>query len=149
MTEETARQKFRKKNRDKRRNYLSEKVNQNDLMSKKHKKVYTVLNYIDHQLILIFTVSGWVSISAFALAGIHIGITSSEIELKICVITEGFKTYKLLIKKKQKKHDKIVLLAKSKPNSVEVLTSKVLIDEFALTNNVLKEFYQIKEENWL
>ena len=30
--------------------------------------------------------------------------------------------------KKKKKHDKIVLLAKSKLNSIEVLISKVLID---------------------
>ena len=140
------RQKFRKKNIDKRRNYLSEKINQNDLMRRKNKNVYTVLDYIEYQLILIFTVSGCVSISAFALAGIHIGITSSEIELTICLITAGIKKYKSIIKKEKKKHDKIVLLAKSKLNSVEVLTSKALIDEFALTNDVLKEFYHMKEE---
>ena len=99
------------------------------------------MNYIEHQLILIFPVSGCVSISAFALAGIHIGITSSEIELKICVITAGIKKYQPIIKKEKKKHDKIALLAKSRLNSVEVLTSKALIDEFALTNDVLKEFY--------
>ena len=147
MTEENMRQKVRKKNIDKRRNYLSEKINQNDLMSKKHKKVYTVLNYIEHQLFSIFTVSGYVSISAFALAGIHIGITSSEIEIKICVITAGIKKYKSIIKTEKKKHDKIVLLAKSKLNRVQVLTSKALTDDFALTNNVLKEFYHMKEEN--
>ena len=138
MTKKNMRQKLRKKNIDKRRNCLSEKINQNDLMSKKHKNVYTALNYTEHQLSLIFTVRGCISMSAFALAGIHIGITSSEIELKICVITEGFKRYKLIIKKKQKKHDKIVSLAKSKLNNVEVLTSNALIDEFAWTNDVLK-----------
>ena len=147
MTEENMRQKVRKKNMDKRRNYLSEKINQNDLMSKKHKKVYTVLNCIEHQLFFIFTVSGYVSISAFALAGIHIGIISSVIEIKICVITAGIKKYKSIIKTEKKKHDKIVLLAKSKLNRVEALTSKALIDDFALTNNVLKEFYHMKEEN--
>ena len=152
MTEENMRQKFRKKNIDNRRNYLSEKINQNDLMSKKHKKVYTPLNYTEHQLSLIFTVRGFVSMSGFALAGIHIGITSSEIELKICVITAGIKKYKSIIKKKRKKHDKIVLLAKSKLNSTEVLVFKVLInsnnshDEFVLINNVLNEFDDIKEE---
>ena len=57
-------------------------------MSKKHKKVYRVLNYIGHLLVLISTVSGCVSISAFAfLARMPIGITSSVIGLKICVIT--------------------------------------------------------------
>ena len=99
------------------------------------------MNHIEHKLILIFPVSGRVSISAFALAGIHIGITSSEIELTICVITAGMKKYQPIIKKEKKKHDKIALLAKSRLNSVEVLTSKALIDEFALTNDVLKEFY--------
>ena len=140
------RQKFRKKNIDKRRNYLSKKINQNDLMRRKNKNVYTVLDYIEYQLILIFTVSRCVSISAFALAGIHIGITSSEIELTICVITAGIKKYKSIIKKEKKKHDKTVLFTKYKLNSVEVLTSKALIDEFALTNDVLKEFYHMKEE---
>ena len=141
MTEKNLRQKFRKKNIDEKRNYLSEKVIQNDLKSKKHKTVFTVLNYIKHQLIFVFPVSGRVSISAFALAGIHIGITSSEIELTICVITAGIKKYQPIIKKEKKKHDKIALLAKSRLNSVEVLTSKALVDEFALTNDVLKELY--------
>ena len=36
--------------------------------------------------------------------------------------------YKPINKKKKLKHDKIVLLAKSKLNSVEVLISKALID---------------------
>ena len=95
---------------------------------------------------MLFTVSQCLSISAVALAGTHVEITSSAIELKICVITAGIKKYKSIIKKEKKKHDKIVLLAKFKLNSVEVLTSKALIDEFALRNDVLKEFYHMKEE---
>ena len=56
------------------------------------------------------------------------------------------------MKKKKKKHDKIVLLAKSKLNSIEVLISKALIDsnishdELVLINNVLKEYDDIKQE---
>ena len=54
-------------------------------MSKKHKKVCRVLNYIEHSLISIFTITGCVPISAFAsLVGIPIGISSSAIGLKIC-----------------------------------------------------------------
>ena len=65
------------------------------------------------------------SISAFAsLVGIPIGITSSSIGLKICVITAGIKQYKSIIKKKKKKRDKIVVLEKSKLNSIAFLTSK-------------------------
>ena len=54
-------------------------------MSKKHKKVYRVLNYIKHLLILISTVTGYLSISTFpSLVGVPIGITSSAIGVKIC-----------------------------------------------------------------
>ena len=98
-------------------------------MSKKHKKISRVLNYIDHLLVVISTITGWVFISAFAsFVGIPIGITSSATGIKICVITAGIKKYRSIIKKKKKKLDKIVLLAKSKLNSIEVLISKVLID---------------------
>ena len=64
-------------------------------MSKKHKKVCRVLNYIDHSLIVIYTITGCVSFSAFAsLVVIPIGITSSAIGLKICVIAGGIKKCK-------------------------------------------------------
>ena len=122
-------------------------------MSKKHEKVNRVLIYIDHSLIVISTISGCVSISAFAsLFGISIGITSSVIELKVCAITAGIKKCKSMIKKRKKKHDKMVLLGKSKLSSIEVLVSLTLIDsniihdELILINNVLKEFYDTKEE---
>ena len=63
-------------------------------MRKKHKKVCITLNYIQHLLILAFTITECVSISAFAsLVGIPIGITSSAIGLKICSITAGIKKY--------------------------------------------------------
>ena len=115
-------------------------------MSKKHKKVCTTLNYIEHFLIVASIITGCVSNSAFAsLIGIPIGITSSVIGLKICAIVAEIKMYKSITKKKKKKQDKIVLLAKSKLNNVEALISKGLIDsvishdEFVLINNVLKE----------
>ena len=61
-------------------------------MGKKRKKVCRVLNYIEHLLILVSTVTGCVSISAFAsLVGIPVGIANSLVGLKICVITAGIK----------------------------------------------------------
>ena len=50
------------------------------------------------------------------------------------------------------KHDKIVLLAKSKINRIKVLIFKALIhlnishDEYILINNVMKEFHNMKQE---
>ena len=68
------------------------------------------------------------------------------------MLTAAIKKYQSIIKKKKKKDDKIVLSAKTKLNSIEVLISKALIDlnishdEFVLVNNVLKEFDDMKEE---
>ena len=146
-------QEFRLKNINGTRNFLIEEINQNELMCKGHKKVCKTLNYIEHVLILGSTTTGCVSISAFdSLVGICVGIRSSAIGLKFCAITAAIKKYKPIIKKKKKKHNKVVLLAKSKLNSKEVLISKALVDsvishdEFVLINNVLKEHKERKEE---
>ena len=59
---------------------------------------------------------------------------------------------KSIIKKKEKKNDKIVLLAKTKSISIEVLISKALInsnishDEYVLINDALKEYNDMKRE---
>ena len=99
------------------------------MISRKYKQFCTTLHYIEHSLVLASTITGCISISAFgSLLGIPIGITSSAIGLKIFAITTGIKKYKPIIKKKKKKHDSIVLLEKSKSNSIEVLIFKALID---------------------
>ena len=141
MVEENISQESRLKNINKTGNYFLKEIQQNELMSRKHKKVCTTLNYIEHFLILSSIITGCISISAFfSLIGIPRGITSSSIGLKICAITVGTKKYKLIIKKKKKKHDKTVLLAKS--NSIKVLISKVLIDSVVSH----QEYDKIKEE---
>ena len=120
-------------------------------MSRKQKKICTTLNYVELFLILASTVTGCVSISAFAsLLGIPIGITNSVKVLETCGIVAGIEKYQSIITKKKKKHDKIELLARSKLNSIEVLISLIdsntSHDEFVLINNVAKEYVNIKEE---
>ena len=68
--------------------------------------------YSELFLISASTITRCVPISAFAsLVGIPLEITSSAIGLEFCAITAGIKTYKSIIKKNKRKHDKIVLLA--------------------------------------
>ena len=115
------------------------------------KKVFSVLNYIEHLHNLASTVNRCISISAFAsLVGIPILIMSSAVGLKICVITAGNKKYKSRIKKKNNKHDKILLLAKTKLNSIEVITSLINSNirhgKFLLINKMPKEYNDTKEE---
>ena len=76
-------------------------------MSKKHKNVCRVLNYIDYIIIVISAITGYVSFSGFAsLVDIPTGITRFAIGLNICAITTGIKKYKSIINKKKKKHVK-------------------------------------------
>ena len=153
MVEEKISQEFRLKNIDETRNYFLEEIKQNELVSKKHKKVCTTLNYTGHIFNLASTITGCISISVFAsLIGVPIGIKSSAIGLKICAITAGVKKYKSIIKKKKKKHDKIVFIAKYKLKKMKVLISKSLIDsvishdQFVLINDVLKKYNEMKEQ---
>ena len=80
------------------------------------------LNYIENFVNLASTVTGCISISAFAsLDSIPIRNASSAMGLNFFAITAWIKKYKSILKKK--KHDKILLLAKTKLNSIEVLIS--------------------------
>ena len=77
---------------DETRNYFLEEIEQNELISRKHKKICTDLIYIEHFLILASTITGCISISSFAfLLAIPIGITSPAIGLKLCVMLQELK----------------------------------------------------------
>ena len=91
-------------------------------MSEKHKTLCRDLNYFEHFIIFDSALSSCVSISVFAsLIGVFVGIASSAVESKVCAITAEIRMYNSIIKKKKKKHDKMVLLAKTKLNTTEVL----------------------------
>ena len=94
MAQKNISQKFRLKIVGEAGTYFIEETNQNDLMSKKHKKVCTALNYIEDLLISASVATGCVSFSAFAyLVGVPISIRSSAAVLKIYAITAGIKKY--------------------------------------------------------
>ena len=82
-------QEFTLKNIEETRNYFLEEIEQNELMSRKYKKVCETLSFIENFLIL---ASGCVSVSAFASFIVFpLGITSSAIRLKICPIAARMK----------------------------------------------------------
>ena len=92
MLEKTVRREFRLKIMDETRNYFLEEIEQNELISRKHKKICTDLIYIEHFPILASTITGCISISSFAfLLAIPIGITSPAIGLKLSVMLQELK----------------------------------------------------------
>ena len=67
MAEENISQEFRLKNIDETRNYFIEEIKQHESMSKRHKKVFKTLNYIEQFLILASTITGCIQILLFLL----------------------------------------------------------------------------------
>ena len=89
MAKEKISQEFRLNEIDNIRNYFTEEIKQNELISKKNKKICKILNYMKNLVIFASIVNGCVSISAFAsLVGILVDIASSAAAIKICVITK-------------------------------------------------------------
>ena len=100
MTEENRSQIFILKSIDETRTYFIQEINHNDLMSKKYKNVFTVLNYIEQSLILTSTVTRCVSISASAfLVSIPTDISGSAVALKFFAISAGIKKYNSIMNK--------------------------------------------------
>ena len=97
--------------------------------SKKLSKYLTIFDYMDKILIVLSATSSGVSIISFtSIIGVLAGMASTSFTL-IFSITAGIikKLLSTTIKKK-KKHDQILMLAKSKYNSIEALISQALID---------------------
>ena len=85
------------------KNYLLKETKHDELISSNHKKTCSNLNYVEQFFILASTFTGYVSFSPFTLlVDILIGIESSKVTIKICVITSGIKTYKSSFFKKEK-----------------------------------------------
>ena len=126
LTEET---KFRLDKIGKIENYFDEEINQGKLCSKKLNKDLTVFDYIDKILIALSETSGGVSIISFtSVVGAPVGIASASFTLIFSLTTGIIKKLLGTTRNKNKKHDKILMLAKSKLNSVETLISQALID---------------------
>ena len=108
-------------------NYFHQEINQRKSCSKKLNKYVTTFDYIDKILIVLSATTGGVSIISFTtIVGAPVGIASASFTLIFSLSTGITKT--LLNITRKKKHDEILMLAKSKLNSIETLISQALID---------------------
>ena len=97
--------------------------------SKKLSKYVTSFDYIDKVLIVLSATSGWVSIISFTtIVGASVGIASASFTLIFSLTTGIVKELLNITRNKKKKHDKILVLAKSKLNTIETPISQALID---------------------
>ena len=79
-------------------------------------------------IVLNATADGVSNILFTSIAGTPVGIASASLTLIFSLTTEIVKKLLNITRNKKKKHDKILMLAKSKLNSIETLVSQALID---------------------
>ena len=80
-------------------------------------------------LIVLSATSGGVSTISFtSIVGAPVGIASASLTLFFSLTTGIVKKLLNITRNKKKKHDKILMLAKSKLNSIETLISQALTD---------------------
>ena len=110
-------------------NYFYQEINQQKLYSKKLNNYVTIFDYIDKILIILSVTSGGLSIISFtSIIGVPVRIASASFSIIFSVITGIIKKLLNIARNKKKKHDKILMLAKSKLNSIQSLISQALND---------------------
>ena len=122
------------------------------LISKNLSKYIASLDYFNKSLNVLSILSGSISIASFAsIIGVPAGIIGASCSFTFS-ITSGFvKRFLKTIRNKKKKHNKIVMLARSKLNSIESKISKALMDneisheDFETIINEEKKYRELKE----
>ena len=149
MTDQT---KYRLNEIPKIENYFNSKINQRYSCIKNLSKYVSTFDYIDKVLIVLNATSGGVSIISFtSIVGAPVGIASPSFTLIFSLTTGMIKKLLSITRNKKKKHDKSLILAKSKLNSIETLVSQALIDmeisheEFNAIIREKQKYERIKE----
>ena len=110
-------------------NYFINEINETKSCRKKLNKFITIFDYIDKILIVLSAITGGMSIISFTnVIGAPVGIASVSFTLIISTTTRIIKKLLNITRKKKKKHDKILMLAKSKFNNIEISISQALTD---------------------
>ena len=145
--------KFRLDEISKIENYFIEEINQRKSCSQKLNKYITTFDYIDKILVVLSATSSGVSIISFtSVTGAPVEIASASFTLMFSLTTWIVKKSLNITRKKKKKHDKILMFAESKLNSIDTLISQTLIDmdishEEFITILKEKDRYEMMKEN--
>ena len=132
--------------------YFIAEIKERELMSKKLSKYISFFDYFDKSLIVLSVTSGGVSIASFAMAiGAPVGITSASFSLAFSLCTRLVKKLLKATRNKKKKPNKIVMLARSKLNSIEgkisaaSINNQISHEDFITIINEEKNYRELKE----
>ena len=121
--------KFKLNEINKIKDYFNSEIQERKTMSKKLSKHIAAFDYIDKTLIVLSAASGGISIISFtSVIGIPAGLASASFTLIFSLTTGIIKKLLKIMRKEKQKHDKIIMLAKTKLDSIELLMPQALID---------------------
>ena len=110
------------------KNYFVAEIKERELISKKLSKYIAFCDYFDKSLIVVLATSGSISIASFAtVIGEPIGIASAAPNLTFSLSTGIVRKVLKTTRNKKKRHNKIIMSARSKLNSIESKVSEALI----------------------
>ena len=110
-------------------NCFYHEINDRKSYIRKLNKYITIFEYIAKILIILNATRGEVSIISFiSIVGVPVGIASARFTLIFSIAKEIIKILLKITRNKNKMHDKVLMLAESKLNSIEILISKALND---------------------
>ena len=113
----------------KKKDYLNPEIKGRKDIVKKISKYIVAFDYADKLFITLSASFGTLSIASHAtIVGIPVGIAGASLTLIFTVTTGVVKKLLNVTRKKKKKHNKIIALARSKLNIIETLISRTLTD---------------------
>ena len=122
------------------KDYFNAEIKERKDIIRKVSKYIVAFDYADKLFITLSASFGTLSIASHAaVVGIPVGISGASLTLIFTITTGVVKTLLNITRKKKKKHNKIITLARSKLNIIENLISQALID-FEITH---EEFSKI------
>ena len=134
--------------------YSIAEIKERVLMSKRLSKYIASFDYFDNSLIVLSATSNSISIASFAtVIGTPARMASASFNLAFSFSTGFVKKMLKTTKSKKKKHNKIVMLVRSKLNSIESKISEALInnkishEDFITIINGKKQLYRIKRKH--
>ena len=111
------------------KDYFIAEIRERELMSKNLSKYIASFEYLDKSLIVLSVATGSISIASFAtVIGAPVGMMSASCSLAFSITTGFVKKFLKTIRNKKKKQNKIVMLARTKLNSIERKISEALIN---------------------
>ena len=111
------------------KDYFIAEIRERELMSKNLSKYIASFEYFDKSLIVLSVATGSISIASFAtVIGAPVGMMSASCSLAFSITTGIVKKLLKTTRNKKKKHNKIIMLARSKINSIKSKISEALIN---------------------